>query len=135
VANVQQVRLTRDGRRVATLATLSPMRDPTANIIGVMDIAKDLSALKAVEEQQRLLSRAEEREAIAMDLHDNTLQALHGAVLLLSALERQPDADVQACAPRRCRCANSSSRRSGNCATACSSYATVSRHGQAWSRA
>jgi len=94
VANVQQVRMTRDGRRVATLATVSPMRDPAGGIVGVMEIAKDLTALKALEEHQQRLTRAEEREAIAMDLHDNTLQALHGAVLLLSALERQPDADV-----------------------------------------
>ena len=30
-----------------------------------------------------------------MDLHDNTIQALHGAVLLLSAVERQTDADLE----------------------------------------
>jgi PAS domain S-box-containing protein len=95
VANVEQVRLTSDGRRVPTLASLSPMRDTTGSIVGVLEIAKDLTALKAVEEQQRKLSRAEEREAIAMDLHDNTLQTLHGAVLLLSALERQDGADPE----------------------------------------
>lgn len=72
------------------------MRDATGGIVGVMEIAKDLTALKAVEEQQRLLTRADEREAVAMDLHDNTLQALHGAVLLLSALERQQDTDGEA---------------------------------------
>ena len=95
VANVEQERLTRDGRRVPTLATLSPMRDASGAVVGVMEIAKDLTALKAVEEQQRQLSRVEEREAIAMDLHDNTLQALHGAVLLLAAVERQTDADIE----------------------------------------
>ncbi|MBV8715310.1 MAG: GAF domain-containing protein [Chloroflexi bacterium] len=95
VANVEQERLTRTGRRVPTLATISPMRDTTGSIVGVLEIAKDLTALKAFEEQQRKLSRAEEREAIAMDLHDNTLQTLHGAVLLLSALERQGGADPE----------------------------------------
>src|SRR5262249_45090894 len=61
---------------------------------GAMTIAKDLTARKSVEQQQRLVSRLEERESIAMDLHDNTIQALYGAVLLLSAVERQTDADV-----------------------------------------
>jgi signal transduction histidine kinase len=32
-------------------------------------------------------------QRIAMDLHDNTLQALHGLVLLLAAAERSPDTD------------------------------------------
>lgn len=88
VANVEQVRLTRAARRLPMLVTLSPMRHASGATVGVMEIAKDLTTLKAIEEQQRELSRIEEREAIAMDLHDNTLQALHGAVLLLSAMER-----------------------------------------------
>lgn len=93
VANVEQVRLTRDARRVPMLVTLSPMRQASGATVGVMEIAKDLTTLKAIEAQQRQLSRIEERESIAMDLHDNTLQALHGAVLLLSAIERT-EADV-----------------------------------------
>jgi len=94
VANLEDERLTRDGGRVPTLLSMSPMHDETGKVIGMMGIAKDLSALKAVEQQQRKLSRLAEREALAMDLHDNTIQALHGAVLLLSAVERQTDADL-----------------------------------------
>jgi signal transduction histidine kinase len=44
--------------------------------------------------QQRMLARLEERESIAMDLHDNTMQVLHGAVLGLAAAERAADADL-----------------------------------------
>jgi PAS domain S-box-containing protein len=94
VANHEDERVTRDGRRVPTLLSMSPMHDEDGSVIGLMGIAKDLSALKAVEQQQRKLSRLAEREALAMDLHDNTIQALHGAVLLLSAVERQTDADL-----------------------------------------
>ena len=95
VANYEEERLTRDGARVPTLSSMSPLRDEHGAVIGVMDIAKDLSALKAVEHQRRRLSRLADREALAMDLHDNTIQALHGAVLLLSAVERQTDADLE----------------------------------------
>jgi PAS domain S-box-containing protein len=94
IANYEEERLTRAGKRVPTLSSMSPMRDETGAVIGVMGIAKDLSAFKAVEQQQRALSRLAERESLAMDLHDNTIQALHGAVLLLSAVERQTDADL-----------------------------------------
>jgi PAS domain S-box-containing protein len=95
IANYEEDRLTRDGARVPTLSSMSPMRDESGSVIGVMGIAKDLSALKAVQQQQRMLSRLAERESLAMDLHDNTIQALHGAVLLLSAVERQTDADLE----------------------------------------
>jgi PAS domain S-box-containing protein len=94
LANYEDERLTRDGGRVPVLLSLSPMYDENGGIIGLMGIAKDLSALKAVEHQRRELSRLAERETLAMDLHDNTIQALHGAVLLLSAVERQTDADL-----------------------------------------
>jgi PAS domain S-box-containing protein len=86
---------TRDGRRVASLMSISPVRNEDGVVVGAVSIAKDLTALKAVEQQKRLLSRLEERESIAMDLHDNTIQALYGAVLLLSAVERQTNADVE----------------------------------------
>jgi NarL family two-component system sensor histidine kinase LiaS len=77
------------------MATISPVWDEAGAIVGLMGIAKDLSVLKAVEEQRRMLARLEERESIAMDLHDNTMQALHGAVLGLAAAERTADMDVE----------------------------------------
>jgi PAS domain S-box-containing protein len=95
IANHESERLTRDGARVPTLSSMSPLRDENGAVIGMMGIAKDLSALKAVEQQRHMLSRLAERESLAMDLHDNTIQALHGAVLLLSAVERQTDADLE----------------------------------------
>ncbi|HEY2594222.1 MAG TPA: GAF domain-containing protein, partial [Chloroflexota bacterium] len=94
IASYEDERLTRDGARLPVLTSMCPVRDEGGAIVGVMSIDKDLSALKAVEQQQRLLSRLAERELLAMHLHDNTIQALHGAVLLLSAVERQTDADL-----------------------------------------
>jgi two-component system sensor histidine kinase UhpB len=82
------VRLNRDGRLIPVLATLSPVRSDADEIVGVMSIFKDLSTLKALEEQREAAARAQERDKIAMDLHDNTIQTLHGAMLNLAVAER-----------------------------------------------
>ncbi len=91
----EETRLAKDGRRIPVMATISAVRDETLAIVGVIGIAKDLTALKELEEQRTILARLDERESIAMDLHDNTLQALHGAILLLAATERHPETDVE----------------------------------------
>jgi signal transduction histidine kinase len=93
IANYEDVRVTKDGRRVPILSSLSAVRDESNVIVGVMGIAKDLSAHKALDEQSRILTRLEERELIAMDLHDNTMQALYGAVFAIDAMVRTLDAN------------------------------------------
>jgi two-component system, NarL family, sensor histidine kinase DevS len=95
VTNLEDVRLTRDGRRIPVAVTLSPVRDEGGAVIGIIGISKDLSALRAVEEQRAALARLKERDAIAMDLHDDTIQALHGAVLSLAAAERSAIRDAE----------------------------------------
>ena len=95
VTNFEDVQLTSDGRRLVIVVTVSPVGDEAGAIIALMGIAKDLSALKAVEEQREVLARLEERDAIAMELHDDTIQALHGAVLSLAAAERSAARDAE----------------------------------------
>jgi PAS domain S-box-containing protein len=88
VASYETARLTRDGRLIPVLLTLSPVRNESDEIVGVMSIIKDVSTLKTLEEQRKAAACLEEREMIAMDLHDNTIQTLHGAVLNLALAER-----------------------------------------------
>jgi PAS domain S-box-containing protein len=94
VANYEETRVTSEGRSLSIMATISPLRDEHGAIIGVIGIAKDRTAIKAAEEQERVLARLEERESIAMDLHDNVVQALHGVVFSLAAAERAAEPDV-----------------------------------------
>jgi signal transduction histidine kinase len=70
------------------MATISPMTDETGSVVGMLGIAKDLSGRKVIEEQRKMLGRMEEREMLAMDLHDNIVQAIYGAVLGIGAVER-----------------------------------------------
>ena len=88
IANHEAEWRTRDGRRVLVLATLSPVRDHLGNVVAAVAIAKDMTIQRALEEQRRLLARLEERESIGMDLHDNTMQSLYGAVLAVGAADR-----------------------------------------------
>jgi PAS domain S-box-containing protein len=95
VANYEDERLTKDGRLIPILATISPVRDARGSVAGVLGFAKDLSAFRVLEEQRKELGRFNERELIAMELHDNTMQALYGAVLSLGAADRLLDRDMQ----------------------------------------
>jgi PAS domain S-box-containing protein len=95
VTNFEDVRVTRDGRRIPVAVTLSPVRDEGGAVIGIIGIGKDLSAFMALEERRAALARLEERDTIAMDLHDDTIQALHGAVLSLAAAERSATRDAE----------------------------------------
>jgi PAS domain S-box-containing protein len=94
IQNYETERVTKDGRRVSILATVAPVRDEAGDIVGVIGIAKDLTARKILEEQAGKLARLSEREAIAMDLHDHVMQALYGIVLSLGGVERMLDEDV-----------------------------------------
>src|SRR5215469_8816282 len=65
------------GARIEVLTTLSPLFDDGQQAVGVMAIIKNLTLLKELAEQQSARARLEERARIAMDLHDNTIQAIH----------------------------------------------------------
>ena len=81
-------RLTADGRRIPVMGTLAPLPagDGPAAMLAIL---KDMSAHKLLEEQSRALARMEERERIAMDLHDSVIQSLYGVTLRLAAKQRE----------------------------------------------
>ncbi|MBI4491290.1 MAG: PAS domain S-box protein [Chloroflexi bacterium] len=94
VANYETERLTRDGRRIPVLGTLSPLRDEAGQIVALLGITKDLSAHKRLAEQARLLHLVEERERIAVDLHDGIIQSLYALGLRLGAVARKLDGNT-----------------------------------------
>ena len=55
----------------------------------------NVRTLGSDESEHCVLARQRERATIAMDLHDNTIQALHGAVMSLAAVERSADAELE----------------------------------------
>ncbi len=77
-------RLTKDGRRIPVMGTIAllPAHDGPER---VSVIFKDMTAHRLLEEQGKSLVRMEERERIAMDLHDGVIQALYGVSLSLTA--------------------------------------------------
>ena len=72
---------TKDGRQVPVLVTVSPLRDEEG-VAGVLVIAKDLTAHRELEEKSRQLALLQERQHIAMDLHDGVIQTLYGLGML-----------------------------------------------------
>jgi PAS domain S-box-containing protein len=66
---------------------------------GILSIAKDLrehqDMNRRLAEQAESLMLADERERIAMDLHDGVIQSLYGVALSLGALRRQAETDPQ----------------------------------------
>jgi PAS domain S-box-containing protein len=86
--NYDAERLTRDGRRLPVIGTLSPLRNKRGRVVGLVGISKDASLLRRLQQQATMLAMLEERERIAMDLHDGAIQALFGLALNLGARAR-----------------------------------------------
>ncbi|SRR5581483_1158150 len=78
-------RLTKDGRRIPCLVTHSALLGEDG-VGGVLTIAKDMSAHRELEEKSKALALMQERERIAMDLHDGIIQSLYAIGLSLGAL-------------------------------------------------
>src|SRR5579871_3735944 len=84
-------RLTRDGRLIWVLRSSTPVRGQSGQVIGLIDVLQDVTALKQVDEEARALVQVRERELIAMDLHDGLIQSLYATVLSLSARQQSLD--------------------------------------------
>ncbi len=84
---------TADGRLLWLRALIWPVRDgggPPWPLRGLFtDITERRRAVEEASRLQAALERLEERQRIAMDLHDGAIQALYGAQLQLSALSRR----------------------------------------------
>ncbi|HUZ76804.1 MAG TPA: PAS domain-containing protein, partial [Chloroflexota bacterium] len=78
-------RMARDGRRVPVLATVSPLRSESGEISGLIALYKDLALSRQREAQAQTVALLEERQRIAMELHDGVMQSLYGLALSLNA--------------------------------------------------
>ena len=97
VTNFETERQHRSGRRLAVMVTVSPVLGPQGEPIGIMGVSKDLTDKRRLELQERRLALLEERERIAMDLHDGAIQSLYAVGLRLEAAARL--AELSAAAP------------------------------------
>jgi PAS domain S-box-containing protein len=88
VTNFETERLHRSGRRLAVMVTVSPIRGPDGEVVGYMGVSKDLTDRRRLELQERRVALLEERERIAMDLHDGAIQSLYAVGLRLEAASR-----------------------------------------------
>jgi PAS domain S-box-containing protein len=81
-------RTARDGRAISVVRTSSAVRNATGEVVGLLDLLIDATALKQLDDESRVLAQVRERELIAMDLHDGVIQSLYAVVLNLAAREQ-----------------------------------------------
>ncbi|MDP9304276.1 MAG: PAS domain S-box protein, partial [Actinomycetota bacterium] len=99
----ETTRVRKDGSRIEVSIKISPIRDASDTIVGLASIARDLTPLRAHRELERDLAERrallahlvdageEERGRIAMDIHDDSIQAITAAGMRLQILRRQLD--------------------------------------------
>lgn len=99
----ETTRLRKDGSKIEVSIKVSPIRDTSGAIVGVASIARDLTPLRAHRELERALAERrallahlvaageEERARIAMDIHDDSIQAITAAGMRLQILRRRLD--------------------------------------------
>ncbi len=93
VANYETERLRKDGQRIPVVVTGSPIRNAAGDIVGILGISKDMSAHRQLEEHKRRLALLEDRERIAMELHDGVIQSLYAVGLGLEAVAQVLETD------------------------------------------
>ncbi|MGE3171830.1 MAG: PAS domain S-box protein [Planctomycetota bacterium] len=92
VADVDWVRVARDGKRLPTMLTLFPVLDDDGTVQAIVSVAKDVSELRRRDAMRRELLRAveaaeqRERRILSRDLHDSIGQLLALARMRLAAL-------------------------------------------------
>lgn len=92
--------LRRDGTTFPGAITAAPVRDERGEVVGFVGIAIDLTERRQAEAERARLAQTlvllEERDRIAMELHDGAIQALYGTTLQLGAALRSLPEDSPA---------------------------------------
>jgi PAS domain S-box-containing protein len=91
--SLREVELTRrDGSKFVGMVQSTPLHDDLGQLTGTVTVSFDLTAQRLAEEERDRLSEEivllEERQRIAMDLHDGAIQSLYGVALSLAAADR-----------------------------------------------
>ena len=87
----ESVLLHRDGRAIPVSQVVMAHHGPEGTIEYLSTVARDIRERLRVEEQERALAVLEEREQIAMDLHDGAIQSLYAVGLGLGAQALRDD--------------------------------------------
>lgn len=88
----------RDGTTFMAYVISSPVYDEQGRVVGHVGLSVDLTERKRAEEDRARLAQTlallEERDRIAMELHDGAIQALYGTTLQLGAAVRMLPEDA-----------------------------------------
>jgi len=98
IANLETVRITKDGNKLGVSITLSPIRNTEGQVIGVSNIIRDITERKQAQQallrmNQRLIEAQEnERSRIGRELHDDIAQRLALLTVRLGQMQSEfPD--------------------------------------------
>jgi len=80
VKHFETIRTRKDGQRIHVSLTVSPIRDRVGQIVGVSDIARDITERRAIEEQLRQTQRLESLGVLAGGLAHHFNNLLTGIV-------------------------------------------------------
>ena len=80
IKHFETVRIRKDGREIHVSLTISPIRNPAGEIVGVSDIARDITERRAFEEQLRQTQRLESLGVLAGGLAHDFNNLLTGIV-------------------------------------------------------
>ncbi|HYF90607.1 MAG TPA: PAS domain S-box protein [Symbiobacteriaceae bacterium] len=96
IRNFETQRMHKDGHSIDVMVTLSPLRNAQGEVVAVLAIAKDITALKQAERQKHQLGLLMDRQRICMDLHDSTIQSIYGVGLQLEDCCAQVETEPRA---------------------------------------